>query len=738
MTGQAMSGADVIRNMLQSNLANTGAQSGGGGFNWSQYGTSLYEDDALRALKVAPENDPDSMAYYIERVASAMQQYMYQIFHRAGPLFEEYKKAKESFRLNDAGQIDETCNAFIDDVNKQHDFTRIVAIYGAPFFGKGLIELLRNGNRDQLSQQEYLNCTYTSARNILFLEMVNWLTKAPTGKQYSLRLSHRLQMRIANLENFKEATNSCYELFNQTSPYVNLEFKRPQSTRPDLAMLYGPASEYVHQPFEVNSNNHSNQPPVTDQFRDIMEMVERNASRRQYTPHQPTRNANSYGGETMNDWNHVRNDFNKLTPYNRNEFDLKRFFHPIGKPNTYVIPESDWKKIQHAFKRHEEMGQEETVLPGCFRIVIIDLEADSGWFSTIVRAEGLDMQTVLTDPKKLLPILEDPTLDDTWVVKPVAVEEVTGGKGLDIEIEKVHKLEKALTVIAVKEHIASNSSSELDATLVSVNNRLTEKFTKENAVGFHAVPWDTYVCANPEEKAELYKELPFLFKDYDGEKISYMNACAALGRYQISSNVSDELVGFINNRLTSLVNDFLVNCCGYDGIKSPRHLSISNAIDDHRELFAYLKEKDPVAAAYLVEVEKPNYLTSQVQMFDFKHPHRQTDEESEIEKVKSSVELVVSRPMYINAMNKRGGPAHLENNVPVVIKRSRFPEYFKMIEDGFDQTMGDTHHPDTTDKLIRFNESGSLWLFSYSVVDRNVATLRYVSRHKHLCLMPLS
>jgi hypothetical protein len=94
--------------------------------------------------------------------------------------------------------------------------------------------------------------------------------------------------------------------------------------------------------------------------------------------------------------------------------------------------------------------------------------------------------------------------------------------------------------------------------------------------------------------------------------------------------------------------------------------------------------------------------------------------------------------MYINVMNKRGGPAHLENDVPIVIKRSKFPEYFKMIEDGFDVTMGDNYMSESTDKLLKFDESGNMWLFSYSIVDRNVATLRFVTRSKHLCLLALS
>lgn len=441
----------------------------------------------------------------------------------------------------------------------------------------------------------------------------------------------------------------------------------------------------------------------------------------------------------MSNWDEVRKDFNNLTPLNRKEFQLNRFFRNIGKQDHYVIPESDWTKIKHAYTKHSEMGLEETVMPGCFRIVIMDLEVDNGWFSTIVRAEGLNMQTVLTDPKKLLPLLEDPSLEDTWVVKPVELEEVNGGAGLDIEIETVRKLEQALPVIVVKDPVVSQASADLESTINSVNQRLTSQFTKESAVGFCAVPWDVYVCATPEEKRRLHNDLPFLFKD-NTETVSFMNACAAITRYNDQGLISSELINFIDARYTTLVNDWLVNCAGYEGRKNAkRHLSVTSAFNDFRALLEFLKERDPETGAYLVESEKVNYLNEQVKIFDFENPYRKGQaEESEIDKLKHELELVVARPMYINVMNKRGGPSHLENDVPIVIKRSKFPEYFKMIEDGFDVTMGDNYMSESTDKLLKFDESGNMWLFSYSIVDRNVATLRFVTRSKHLCLLALS
>jgi hypothetical protein len=734
-----MSPGDVIRNIMSQNLNNTNAQSGGG-FNWGGVSGSLYEDEALRSLRTSQENDPTSNAYLIDRVAGAMQMFLQQIYHRAGPFFEEYRKAREDFRLNEMQQVDEIRNAFIEDVNKQHEFTRVIAINAMPFFGKGLIEMLRNGNRDQLQQAEYLNTAFIACRNILFFEMINWLMKSPNGRRYTNRLTKAIQARISNLENFKEAAAAVYDIFNQTSPYNNLEFKRPESTRTDYNMLYGPASEYVQRSFDPT--------PVAastgyqdEAMQDIYRMVQNNAMNRGQYKQAPQDRSLVIGGEVMKSWDEVRQDFNNLNPGNRGEFRLNRFFYNIGKPNHYFIPESDWKKIQHAYRRHEEQKAEETVLKDCFRIVIIDLDTDSGWFSTIVRKEGLEMQTVLTDPAKLLPLLENPDeLDDSWVVKPFPLADVVVEKTMDIPIEMVEKMEQAVPVIAITDPVVSNSSKQLESTIDTLNDRLTRNFTKINAVGFHAVNWDTYTCKSKEEKDSLHEDLAFLFKD-NIDRASFVNAVAAVGRYDIQGKVSSDLIKFIGTHLTQVLNNWLINCAGYNPNKNGvGHLSVNNILTDYRALIDWLKQHDPETMLHLVEVEKANYLNEAVRMFDYINPYvvGEGKEPSVVDLVKGELELVVGRHMYVNVINKRTGPAYTEANVPVRIKRSKWPEYFKMIEDGFDETMTEDDDVMVTDKLLRFTESGGMWLFSYSTIDRNVATLRFVSREKPLCLLSLS
>ena len=736
---QQMSAADVIRNTLSNAMGSLGAgqaaSGGGGGFNWGTGSASFYEDDAIRGLKANNAQDPDSITYYIERIAKPMELFIQSIFHRAGPLFEEYKKAKEAFRFNEMQIRCALRSAFIDDVNKQHDFTRIVAFYGAPFFGKILISLLQsNPQQDQLTTRDYLTAAGVAVRNVLFFELVNWLMRSPSGKQYALRVPQDILAKFAHLENFKEAAFAAYDTFGQQSPYASLEFKRPESTRTDYAMLYGPSTDYVHQPFDSSSRNGDMSGDFAQD--EIMEMVQRNAAARRGEYRPPNRQATTHmRGDVVKDWNTVRSDFNNLTPANREEFNLSRFFHAIGKPNHYFIPDSDWRTIQIAFKKHAEQRQEETLLPGCFRVVILDFNGDTGWFSTVVRSNKLDMQTVLTDPTKLLPLLENPEHDDTWKLKTVSSSAVVKPDSLHVEVETCRKLEKATPFIAIKEAIVTGSSKDLEATVITVNNRLTENFKKENATGFDATVWNTYTCATAADKTRLYNDLPFLFKDGGVvEQPSFYQACRSMAQFFHENIVDNALFRFVDAHLTDKVNNWLINSCGYSPIPGRGHLSVTSIISDYAELNEYLKHHDPQLSFFMHQTDKDHELLNELKMFSAVNTFQEPDEGA-IAQLKTEVDLVVDRRLFIASLNKRAGPLYINANEPIVIKRSKFPEYFEIIEKGFEATMPEDVSFDAVTKIIRFNDTDNMWVFNYSALDANAATLRKVSNTKELCLL---
>lgn len=741
---QPQTPGEMIKAMLTSNLGSVSSAQGGG-FNWGQYSTTLYEDDALRSLKAGTDHDENSNAYFIERVAGAMAEFMKQIFHRVGPFFEEYKRARDAFPATGMGTACPTRLAFIEAVNKQPEFTRVMAVTGTPFFGKRLIEVLKADNRDQLKTSEYLDAVHIAVRNVLFFELINWLMKSPQGQQHARQLSPELLGKFAHLDRFKDVAQATFDTFGQSSPYATVEFKRPESTRPDWSTLYGQySSMFNHSQFDGPAGGIETQTPVSGDpgMAAIMEMVKRNAaeyrgeSRPQSQPQQ-----NTYGDPIVS-WNNVRNDMNNLTPMNRNEFNLKRFFHAIGKPDHYFIPESDWKAIQHAFRKHAEQGPEETVQPGSYRIVKIDIDGDSGWFSWVVRSEKLDMPTVLSDPSKLLPLIEDPeNLAETFKVTPVKHEEVAGKTSVTVTVANVKKL-KDIPLIQFGQPIVANNSNELSTTIDTANAQITKNITTENATAFNVTPWDVFTVSKPEDKTRLYNDMPFLFRDNEvGDGPTPYQAARALRTYFSQGIINADLANFIDSVLTTTINDWLVNAHGYTVAKGKgTHLSIGSYVADMEDLSNYLKEHNEEAHRALHVNDENTHLVARLRIFNFDNPFKPKAAEGEevnvLDQLKLDMDLTVIRPMYVAVVNHRGGPLH-QSNEPVVMRRSQYPEYFQLVESGFEDTMGENTPYDTTDRLIRFSASGNTWLFTYSSYDPNIATLRHVANTKPLVLLPL-
>lgn len=734
--GQPTSIAEKLRAVLGSSLA----QTNNNGYNWSQHATNLYEDDALRQLKGGVDISPESDSYFIERVAGAMEVYMQHIFHRSQSFYEVYKRGREEFRLTINGLPCEVRGAFIDEVSKMHDFTRIVATAGAPFFGKKLVDQLKDGSREQFTQNDYLDAAFIAIRNILSLELINWLMKSRKGREYAVRLPKEIQSRINNLEQMKDFTNSVFDFFGLTSPYANLEFKIPEVVRPDFQMLYGGVTNFTQNYYTAGAGNAQivDDPQGNE---DLLQLVYRNAQEATQTPNfQRTARATE---ESMSmSWDETRTDLQNLNADNKHLFNLGRFFHNIGKPDHYFIEDEMWQRIRHAFNKHSQMGKEQTCLPGTFRIVICDLQNNSGWHSTIVRSDDLDMQYVLSNPAKLLPLLEDPTLQKTWDVTNYNLSDQVEKNTLTIDIAECVKLEKGLPVTTFDKLVESRGTPQIYSSLEILNKNITKNYKKTNVVSFNVATWDTFTCSSVEDRIRIRDDLPFLFKDIEIENNpSFYQACRKLRAYFAEGIVNGEVGSFICSHLTNIVNNWLINCGGYSAVVDQfgRALSVDDVFEDIVELVEYLKERDPTAYHWLTQTHENHFLLENLKIFTLDNPYNKVDEEDIVSTAKYELELQVVRNLYLAVVNNRQGPHYVEKDIPLVIKRSAFPEYFDMVEKSFDSTLAVTGGGDIkiTDKLIKFSENGTLWLFSYSMVDENVATLRRVEEAGTLVLLPL-
>lgn len=736
MMGAAMDPMAIFRQMVDGG----GTSAAAGGIKWESYGSGGMYDSGMQEILNSSGPDQDSMQYHASAVVQYNVIFMQHLISRSGKFYEVYRQTVESFRRNEQGHPCPVRDAFVTMFNRHQEFNRPVAIAAAPLFGWRLIHIRQETGREDLNASQYLGAAEIAIRSVLFMEMVNWMMKTNEGQVHARQLPKDLAIKMPNLDKYNDVINAACAVFGINNPYAGIKFEVKAAVRSDLMNnRFEQGAEYIY----GNGLGMSGQSDMSE-GKDMWAMIQRNA--RDWRGEAPTRNVaepldSLYAAEQS--WNKIRNDLSNLTPKNKEEFQLGRFFHYVGKPNHYMIPETDWKKIQHAFVKHPEMGKEETVLPGCFRIVIINLDADSGWFSKIVRSEVYDMPTVLTDPTVLLPLLNDDG-SDYLKVEVSAVEDVAGLKGdkpLVVSVETCNVLQEKdkVPVITLKDQIVAASSKELESTITNVNARVSANFTKTNAVSFNTKVWDTFALNRPEDKIRLFQDLPFLFKDSKMEtRPTFFSACRQLLDYFKQGILDKELMSFIDGRLTTTINDYFINAAGYDSFKHEKnYLSVDSIIKDYEDLDEYFEKKDPIMFRILNSNDKPHPLLEALKIFTYEHPGKPAEGElSAIEMIKYEQELVLERPLFITFINNRGGPIYQEANVPIQLKRSTFPEYFDLIEKAFDGTMGDAEF-DTTDKIVSFTSSDNLWLWTYSAIDKNMATLRHVSRRSPLVLLAL-
>ena len=746
--GMMQSAADMVRGQLTACLSQSNA-SGSGGFNWGRGGAGLIYDDALKSLTAgtADTNNSANDDFYIEKAAAGMGVFMREMASRAGSFYEQYKVVRDNFRTVERfGQLqqDPVLNAFIDDVVKQADLTRILGFNAVPMFGYSLVQVAKSAGPDaKFAPQHYLEAVAVGCRNALYFELISWLMGSPKGREMIPMISKELKDAIGSLDKNKEMAAVAFEFFGQSLPWASLEFKVPKNTRPDYNMMFGPNNGYPDAALGADIAERYSQPDLSTMDPAIA-LVLRNAQIRKQAMatgqfKHPVINSSPYVGDIPVDYNIIRKDWENITPENRDEFRSRRLFHNVGKANLYFISEGDWKRVKPAYRKHSEQEGEESVVKGTFRIVRIDLDKDDGWVSTIVRAENLTMPQVLTDPTKLLPLIEEPKESDFLAVTAYSINEVATPGSLEVPLETINKLGKGIFVVTIDEPIVSESSKKLENTMSNANKTAMGSFTGESATTFNVINWDTYTCPSESDRSMLFVKAPYLFKDgdmsNDGLPHTFYQQVIHLGKLAEERLIDDSLMQFIEQHLSKEVNSWLANIGGFD-VVGKNVVKVDNVFDDIRELSEYLKTNDRELYGALHDTDKPHMLKRAMAYFVYDHSSMAKDTDSNPDSLLSQAEeeldLHAQRQMFVAIINERHGPAVEPDGNAITLKRSKFPEYFDLIEKSFPGTMGLEMDVEEADKILLFRDNGNMWLFNYSATDRNVATLRQVSRRAQL------
>lgn len=717
-----------------------GTLNAGSGIRWDVVGNSRYEDEGLRALRGDINTEELINQEYIQKYSEAAAAFFQSLVQRRGGMYAEYKAVLEHFRYNK--RTGATClirSAFVDTLNRHPEFMVVIAKAGVPVFGQILIDMAKSSQSGNLNESEYRKASQMAATMVLTMELISWLTKSIEGREKTYCLSDELKRMVKDIEQFKDVFTQACTTFGLSNPYAALVFEVNSPTRADNSMIVE-AERALQGLTQFGGNSFMNNQPQQDAaplFEQVFRTAQQASSR--YVPEDSNQYNDGFGHV---DWETKEVDFTRITEENKGHYDYRRLFQWIGKDNWFFIPESDWKKVKHAFKRHpDQPEQEDTVLNGSFRLVKIDLDADDGWFSTVVRAEGLDMAAGFTDPRKLLPLLEGVEgSTETQVIATPVEKLLSKDKSQSIPLAVCEKLE-GIPVITLKDEINETSSSAILAAISSTNKVLTANVKGTNATSFKTCVWEYFNCDSEEDRLKLVKALPFLFKDREDTNLSFFMRVKKMVDFFDVTTIDDELADYIDHRLTLIVNDWLINSLGYSN--NPEHhtfLAIESIFEDYSELDNIFKEADEEAfRCFNMEGSPVNYLTEQMKIFVSESAHNKVlVKDSIVDKVQKSLRLVTERPIHFTIVNKRLPPSDIDQgNDPILIRRSKFPEFFHLVESGFGPSMGKGKEIKVIDKIIQFSQDDSMWLFSYSSLDINMATMRRVTTRRSLIMMAL-
>lgn len=750
---QALMPGSTIKNVL-ANGAGAAGQNSASGFNWKNHGGGLEQNDVLAGMLAGSGvPDQDSLDYFIGKAEDPMIKFMYYMARRETPVFwKNYLQVKEGFIYDQkTGMECPLKKEFIADINKVATFHQVVAMQGAVIFGYLLIEELRRSGKEQWSEQDIHNAVQLACCHVLFLELLNWLFNTKKGVSFCHRLPKELETQLASLDTIKEQFAKMWEMFDAPFPYANLNFVNTISTPVEYARVYDPSNYGEFLGFVPQQARH--EAAQTQDMHGLKAMIERNAAAyhgykvNQQAPASQAAKSNSFNNEVGMTWGTIRNDLQNLNRENMREFDVPRYFRATGRENHYWIPESDWKHIQRVYRRHPDMKQEEALMADCYRVVIIDLQADNGWFTKVVRIENHDVTRILTNPALLLPALDKPENDDDlYMVVAAPMTEVADPKTLEVPVEKVKELGQGIPAIVIDEPIVDTKSAAIMTNVNLITQRTTARFKEMAATVFdNLTEWDAYTCVTKEDKTRLFLDAPYLFADAelkDSERPSIYAAAMHLKRLFNENIIDINLCNFINGRLTNVVNEWLVHECGYnavDGKGGGGKLQITNLVGSMQDLHDELKQNDDLAYQVLMDGSASNYLTTRLQMFHKVNPYLGPPEEmGSLERLKDEVDLYVVRSFYMANIVNNKGPFYEEANVALYVKRSTFPEIFRLMEIIVQDEVAEGEElPKEVfrDKLVRFADSNNVWLFSYTLGDRNVATLRHVDTQKELVVL---
>lgn len=715
---------------------------------------NIYEDQTLQSLGLNGDNSNESNAYYRDHAAQYGVRFLEETkLAKMGGFYNRYQQILLHYgKMN--GENSQAKQEFAVLIQKRIDFSNRILTNVSIWFSRIMMEAIKrsqtNGNMS-VPPNVMFNALDAAVLNILNLEIVAWLHGSSKAKHFLYNQSPDITHLLDTFQKRKEIAAAHWTMFDEQSPYDAMDFSKQGDSENQGAQIYPEFAEMGLS--QIIDSPESRYRGNQELFELPYQMARANNNQRNYEPEPPANRgyAETYYGPNGT----MRTDLENLRPDNVRHYDIKSYFKRTCLSNCFSVNEADWHYIKHVLKRDPKQRNEETLFEGCVRLIKYDFEEPDtfpGWCSRSIRFTGMDKDMILSDPTKLIPLLEDESIEEQINDSKVNVLDAKSFFDRDKDDENMRNVDDQFAqlreayynyhVITNTDEMVSSNSKEIIERITASAKVYASDTTRPIALlgGFDVK--DRYMVPDVLKRDLIFKRLPVLFKDNDLiNDMSYFNAIEYIRRNLAAtqfddknSDVKDNFEAFLRQRLTTDFNNWLIHSCGYlpKHIAGP-HLDVTDILDDLDDLKSYLLKNDKVVYDLLNRVGESVTITSQLCLFD---AISELPEGTDIITVKEhEMTLVRSKNYnYITVCNERG--PELTKDIPIVVRRSNKPELFLLLDELNKGLIAKGKDINNTTIMLRFDMNGGLFLVSYSAYDTNVVTLRSIIPQRTL-LNPL-
>lgn len=762
----------AMSNKLAGNINNQGGSAGGGLYKFStgsnNYNKLLGLDDSVaeehlkqQCLAESSQLSGQILNAIVRRMESSLP-------------YRSFLQAKERFkRIRRDGPQEQILVDFINEVDSIQQLLNFIVVNASIIFASEHAQRLLSGDETIRSNPHAIgDVIYRACADALNLQFFDYLAAHPQGAEMFYRSSPMLKEYLSSMEaNLWDGVNSRFIWAGGSIPWKKGRLSEIQHrvNQPNTLLestICGELGLGGCYPI-LNENTGgftipTNQPDVDqDGMRQLIDYVAQTASKKRAEMAAasnlldfPTEELSYTGGTDYNQIDVAKPGVEIFTFQTRSRYLLDEL--------TVLIPGTEWR-LMHEYKQRYVLPELNYIGGGNFNlkdvhyinhIAVFKFNWQEGTFEYKLIKHKIQsfnyMSRLLSNPSELLPYMyEEDGLQKTSFDPEVLETTKFNNNGKIITVEECADLEKEPNILIGNKPIKCIKGNE--ETIKTLDVLTTSYDPKKKLDGF-VLPLNNYREWQVESTAvldKIYEVFHPMVKDVPSTEANTSRVIKLIGE-AINYNLSEEFNGFVISYLTNLVNRWLIEVRGYSETKEGNNVSylkVGNIFTDIDDLIEFLGNNDKASLKEFINYSNNEYLRNGIQILAGRKELEEFAEQKykhiEDEVVRSAMAkgsnnvLLLKRESIIFNFRKLVYPKVIDT---VVVKKSRNPEIFRMIEKSVEITS--KHYDRSPQILIKFEKdpSNKIWVATPCGIDEsNVYVLRVISTDQDFVhTLPLS